>query len=96
MGEFARQNKALIPNGDIEQTHGRKDCILTRGDRTDTPSDLGNLSSDGQLNGQKSAEVIVQERVAPGLEGPKRVSPLDVLTGNGTDNPKGLTWRRKW
>ena len=40
---------------------GVKDCILTRGGLIDTPSKLGNLSSDGQLNNQKSADVIVPD-----------------------------------
>lgn len=42
---------------------GVKDCTLTRGGLIDTPSKLGNLSSDGQLNSQKSAEVIVPDNL---------------------------------
>ncbi|WP_230504400.1 hypothetical protein [Sutcliffiella rhizosphaerae] len=54
----------------MKQIGGRKDCILTRGGLTDTQSTLGNLSSDRQLNSQKSAEVIVPylpEKVREGL-----------------------------
>ncbi|MET3574550.1 hypothetical protein ABID49_000426 [Bhargavaea ullalensis] len=43
----------------MKQIGGGKDCVLTWGGLTDTPSTLGNLSSDGQLNRQKSAEAVV-------------------------------------
>jgi hypothetical protein len=43
----------------MERIGGGKDCALTWGGLVDTPSPLGNLSSDGQLNHQKSAEAIV-------------------------------------
>jgi hypothetical protein len=42
----------------MKQIDGGKDCTLTRGGLM-TAKTLGNLSSDGQLNHQKSAEVIV-------------------------------------
>jgi len=54
----------------MEQIDGGKDCTLTRGDLTDMPSTLGNLSRDRQLNSQKSADVIVPyllEKVREGL-----------------------------
>lgn len=47
----------------MEQIDGVKDCILTRGGLTGMPSKLGNLSSDGWLNSQKSAEVIVPDNL---------------------------------
>jgi hypothetical protein len=47
----------------MEQIDGGKDYVLTWGDLIDKPSILGNLSSDGQLNNQKSAEAIVPFRL---------------------------------
>jgi hypothetical protein len=43
----------------MKQIGGGKDYVLTWGGLIDAPSTLGNLSSDGQLNNQKSAEAIV-------------------------------------
>jgi hypothetical protein len=43
----------------MKQIGGGKDYVLTWGDLIDTSSTLGNLSSDGWLNNQKSAEAIV-------------------------------------
>jgi len=43
----------------MKQIGGGKDYALTWGGLMDMPSTLGNLSSDGQLNHQKSADAIV-------------------------------------
>jgi hypothetical protein len=53
----------------MKQIDGGKDCILTRGGLAGTPSSLGNLSSDGQLNSQKSAEAIVPYQLEKVWEG---------------------------
>ncbi|WP_199880500.1 hypothetical protein [Bacillus massiliglaciei] len=53
----------------MKQIDGGKDCTLTRGGLIGTPSSLGNLSSDGQLNNQKSAEVIVPFQLEMEWEG---------------------------
>lgn len=44
----------------MKQIGGGKDYVLTWGGLMVTLSTLSNLSSDGQLNHQKSAEVIVR------------------------------------
>jgi hypothetical protein len=43
----------------MKQIGGGKDYVLTWGDLIDTSSTLDNLSSDGELSNQKSAEAIV-------------------------------------
>jgi hypothetical protein len=43
----------------MKQIGGGKDYVLTQGGLVGKPSTLGNPSSDGWLNNQKSAEAIV-------------------------------------
>ncbi|MFD1705344.1 hypothetical protein ACFSCZ_19390 [Siminovitchia sediminis] len=61
----------------MKRTDGGKDCVLTWGGLAGTPSTLGNLSSDGQLNSQKSADAIVP----PGL---RQVGRAEQLRENRT------------
>lgn len=76
----------------MKQIDGGKDYALTRGGLAGTPSILGNLVSDDQLNSQKSAEAIVPS----GLERVGRVEQLredNILVCSlcdDTDNPEGL------
>ncbi|MDY0405855.1 hypothetical protein P5G51_011020 [Virgibacillus sp. 179-BFC.A HS] len=61
----------------MERIDGGKDCVLTWGGLVGTPSILGNLSSDGQLNSQKSADAIVPS-------GLRRVERAEQLRENRT------------
>ena len=81
----------------MKQIDEGKDCILTRGGLIETPSTLGNPFSNGWLNGQKSAEVIVPcilENVRGRTEQLRRNVTLGVKISCSTDNPEGLIQRR--
>ncbi|WP_199868474.1 MULTISPECIES: hypothetical protein [Bacillaceae] len=54
----------------MRRVHGEEVCALTRGGLPETRSALRNLFSDGQLNRQKSAEVVVPMWLETRREGP--------------------------